>query len=379
MEEQPSKTPEENAPTTPQVNQNLKDAIIYGLLAVLSIAAAILIPMGIVVVTVELSMDIPDWLAWMTLCIALVMVLVSMEVLELAFDAWKAARYDRLNAAREQAKAENPESLSLIWKKAWIMLKGKRWAAIWTLIYVDIWIPHIVPLGVAIIWDLTIGRLFSSWWIELLCFYIVITLLLMPICLKKTWFFLKVAKNQEADIVRNSLSDRFFFYLWVVLRQKIFIWLWSLLFIVPGIIAAYRYFLTDYLIWENPKLSEKDVILSAKDAMNKSCEMMKGYKLKLLGCQLIMFGMTVLFHFAAVAPLVLTGLDFLAVIFGIIVVALYYLVMIPYFHSVYAQFYLAVKARFYSRNNGDEASVSGPALPAAGAAEPKSAPQGVAN
>ena len=377
MEEQPSKTPEENAPTTPQVNQNLKDAIIYGLLAVLSIAAAILIPIGLAVVAKERS--IPDWLAWVTLCIVLVMAVVSFEFSGLAVDAWEAARYDRLNAAREQAKAENPESLSLIWKKAWIMLKGKRCAAIWTLIYVDIWIPHIVPLGVALIWDLTIGRLFSSWWIELLCFYIVITLLLMPICLKKTWFFLKVAKNQEADIVQNSLSDRFFFYLWVVLRQKIFIWLWSLLFIVPGIIASYRYFLTDYLIWENPKLSEKDVMLSAKDAMNKSCEMMKGYKLKLLGCQLIMFGMTVLFHFAAVAPLVLTGLDFLAVIFGIIVVALYYLVMIPYFHSVYAQFYLAVKARFYSRNNGDEASVSGPDLPAAGAAEPKSAPQGVAN
>lgn len=47
--------------------------------------------------------------------------------------------------------------------------------------------------------------------------------------------------------------------------------LWSLLFYIPGIIAAIRYSMTFYIIADNPELS-------ATEAIDKSKEMMKGHK-----------------------------------------------------------------------------------------------------
>jgi uncharacterized membrane protein len=58
--------------------------------------------------------------------------------------------------------------------------------------------------------------------------------------------------------------------LWMCL----FILLWALLLIIPGIIAAFRYSMSYYILYDNPKIK-------AKDAIRKSKEMMLGYKWKL--------------------------------------------------------------------------------------------------
>ena len=54
----------------------------------------------------------------------------------------------------------------------------------------------------------------------------------------------------------------------------LFTFLWSLLFITPGIIASYRYAMTPYILAENPELG-------VMDAINASKEMMKGNKFRL--------------------------------------------------------------------------------------------------
>ena len=56
--------------------------------------------------------------------------------------------------------------------------------------------------------------------------------------------------------------------------QGLYIVLWTLLFIVPGIIAAYRYAMTSYILAENPEMS-------AGEAIDRSKEMMKGNKWRL--------------------------------------------------------------------------------------------------
>lgn len=58
---------------------------------------------------------------------------------------------------------------------------------------------------------------------------------------------------------------------------------WSLLFIVPGIVAAYRYALAPFLLAENPELT-------AEEAIEKSKALMNGYKGKLFGLQLSFIG-----------------------------------------------------------------------------------------
>ena len=58
---------------------------------------------------------------------------------------------------------------------------------------------------------------------------------------------------------------------WLRLRMSIFTFLWSLLFIIPGIIKAYSYSMSGFILTENPEMT-------AEEAMEVSMKMMKGNK-----------------------------------------------------------------------------------------------------
>ena len=81
-----------------------------------------------------------------------------------------------------------------------------------------------------------------------------------------------VAENRQGEVsVIFSRFDIFLKAMGLNLFMALFIWLWSLLFIVPGIIAAYRYRLAPYLMAENPNLG-------IREAVNMSKELMAGNK-----------------------------------------------------------------------------------------------------
>lgn len=67
------------------------------------------------------------------------------------------------------------------------------------------------------------------------------------------------------------------------LLMRLFTFLWSLLLIIPGIIAHYSYSLSLYILNDNPNLS-------AMDALRQSKEMMRGYKEKLFLLHLSFIG-----------------------------------------------------------------------------------------
>ena len=67
----------------------------------------------------------------------------------------------------------------------------------------------------------------------------------------------------------------------------LFIWLWSLLFIVPGIIKAYQYRLVPYIMSENPDMS-------FRDAQAESARLMKGNKWKSFVLDLSFIGWDIL-------------------------------------------------------------------------------------
>ena len=54
----------------------------------------------------------------------------------------------------------------------------------------------------------------------------------------------------------------------------LFTFLWSLLFIIPGIVASYRYAMTPYILAENPNMG-------VMDAIDASKELMRGNKFRL--------------------------------------------------------------------------------------------------
>lgn len=65
--------------------------------------------------------------------------------------------------------------------------------------------------------------------------------------------------------------------------KSIFILLWSLLFIIPGIIKSYSYAMTEYLM-------ARDTELTAMEAIQNSRALMKGNKMRLFLLQLSFIG-----------------------------------------------------------------------------------------
>ena len=77
-----------------------------------------------------------------------------------------------------------------------------------------------------------------------------------------------------ADGIRPEISNTFDGFsifgksVLLVVLIEIFVTLWSLLFIVPGIIKAYSYSLAPYILAENPEMSANDAIKESKRLMN---------------------------------------------------------------------------------------------------------------
>ena len=67
------------------------------------------------------------------------------------------------------------------------------------------------------------------------------------------------------------------------LLKAVYVLLWSLLLIVPGIMASYSYTMTEYLLAENPELS-------AQEAMAQSKAMMEGNRWRLFCLDLSFIG-----------------------------------------------------------------------------------------
>ena len=76
--------------------------------------------------------------------------------------------------------------------------------------------------------------------------------------------------------------------------RGLYIFLWSLLFVIPGIIASYRYRFAELNLYENPELG-------VFEAINLSKRQTMGYKSQLLFLDLSFFGWSLL----ATAPLLL--------------------------------------------------------------------------
>lgn len=71
------------------------------------------------------------------------------------------------------------------------------------------------------------------------------------------------------------------------LLQTVYVLLWSLLFIIPGIIASYSYAMTGYILAENPDMDPSE-------AISRSKEMMSGNRWRLFCLQFSFIGWSIL-------------------------------------------------------------------------------------
>lgn len=99
---------------------------------------------------------------------------------------------------------------------------------------------------------------------------------------------LKVSRREE-HVVGNLFDPfgNFFRVLWLEILMYLFIFLWSLLLIVPGIVAAYRYRQAIYLLLDHPEMS-------AMDCIRESKRLMRGHKQELFVLDLSFLGWYIL-------------------------------------------------------------------------------------
>ena len=102
--------------------------------------------------------------------------------------------------------------------------------------------------------------------------------------------FLKLLRTGDDRLTTNMFEISFRNYwhkLWGMLLMHIFIILWSLLFLIPGIVKAFSYAMTPYILEENPELG-------ANEAIDRSRAMMKGHKFDLFWLLLSFIGWAIL-------------------------------------------------------------------------------------
>ena len=146
-------------------------------------------------------------------------------------------------------------------------------------------------------------------------------LVLFPLSLGVLNAFRKLLTEGDNDLGPNAFHLGFKPYLhkvWGMLLMYILIVLWTLLFIIPGIIKTYSYAMTPYILHENPELS-------ASEAIHRSRMMMKGHKFDLFWLQLSFIGWFFL-------CLLTTGIGFLW--------------LQPYYYTAQAAFYEEVKSSY---------------------------------
>ena len=133
-----------------------------------------------------------------------------------------------------------------------------------------------------------------------------------PVQLGYAQILLKQYHRQEYEM--NDLFARFQDFKQGFLQyflRGLYTALWSLLFVIPGIIAHYKYFMAPYLMADNPGMT-------AKEAIAASTELMDGHK-----GELFMLGLTFI------------GWDILA---GL-TLGIGYLWLNPYKHAAFTAFY----------------------------------------
>ena len=104
-------------------------------------------------------------------------------------------------------------------------------------------------------------------------------------------FYIK-SLNQPAELseVSFGFDKNYKNVVKILFFRNLYIFGWSLLFIIPGIIKGYEYYMVPYLLAENPNLTKEEVFTLSK-------QMMTGQKFETFVLELSFFGWNLLSSF----------------------------------------------------------------------------------
>lgn len=102
--------------------------------------------------------------------------------------------------------------------------------------------------------------------------------------------FLRMVRGEDSDEMvgdQFKVFNKYGRYLGVSLLYTLYVLLWTLLFIIPGIVKSYAYAMTPYIVYDHPEMD-------ADDCIHESRMMMKGHKWKLFCLDLSFIGWAIL-------------------------------------------------------------------------------------
>ena len=154
----------------------------------------------------------------------------------------------------------------------------------------------------------------------------ILSLLALPLSWGLTVSLLRNHREESVDLenlfdgFRGGRYTRVFCALFLV---NLFTFLWALLLIIPGIMKAFSYALTPYIIMDEPELT-------ARQAITRSCEIMQGRRWKLFCLYLSFIGWGIL-------SLLTFGIGILW--------------LVPYMNASVAAFYEDARAEYEAENS----------------------------
>lgn len=154
----------------------------------------------------------------------------------------------------------------------------------------------------------------------------ILSLLALPLSWGLTVSLLRNHREESVDLenlfdgFRGGRYTRVFCALFLV---NLFTFLWTLLLIIPGIMKAFSYALTPYILLDEPELT-------ARQAITRSCEIMEGRRWKLFCLYLSFIGWGIL-------SLLTFGIGFLW--------------LAPYMNASIAAFYEDARAEYEAENS----------------------------
>lgn len=179
-----------------------------------------------------------------------------------------------------------------------------------------------------------------SYIVQLIYFIIII-----PMQFAFYWYFLNLIRDQTPKLkmlfVGYEHGKIFFKLVWTYVLRTILFFLWTLLFIVPGIIKSFSYSQTYFILMDHPDYS-------ASKAIKESKQLMKGHKWKLFLLGLSFIGWWLLSIIPTLAGIIAAGFigflindftGYLILTVGIIGSIWMYLWIVPYYCTSLATFY----------------------------------------
>lgn len=167
---------------------------------------------------------------------------------------------------------------------------------------------------------------FPNMWYVVFISQLFMIFVVMPMDIAYYTAFQKMHSEGNYDMVQtmfSSFKEKYPRYLGGMFLTGLYILLWTLLLIIPGIIKAFAYAMTPFILNDYPELSPNQ-------AIDLSCRMMKGHKFDLFWLGLSFIGWYIL---------------------GFLTLGVAYLWLVPYMYTSVAAFYQDLKKEYINPNN----------------------------